>query len=166
MTPAIPPDAAFAIGGRVPAEVAELLAEARRIRDGWAAAVREATQAASTEATAQHLAAFARWRSSIEAERRADAVTLAVALAERALRVQLDPTHLAATLDAIAADASTPTVVALHPDDATALEGWPCPDGFVLRATPGLQRGDLIVSDRLGRRDLRLRTRLEGVLPP
>ena len=164
MKPVIPPDHAFAVAGRVPAAVGAVLAEARRIRDGWAQALEAARLEARTQASAEHhahlrrgLRALHRWAEAERARLQTEARALAVALARRLVAVPLDLPTLTPLLTS-----GRWLVVRLHPDDAQALGS--APEGIEIIADSSLALGDVVLEGPAGRVDGRAATRLNRLV--
>lgn len=83
----VPPDAAFAVDNIVDARVRAALAEARRIRDTWQAALEEAREAARQEAQATAAQALAHQLHAVEAHRAQTTARLATAAEAEARRL-------------------------------------------------------------------------------
>lgn len=166
--PVIPPDRAFAIGGRVPGSVIEALVEARRLRDGWRAAVRRAEARAEVDARARlarRLGAVDRWMAAWRRRLRAEALELARAAAGRLVAEARGETP-AWWGGALEADLDGDAWLALHlpPDEVTAWGDAPLPRGVRLVADAGLGPGDLILVGPGGRADARVSTQVARVL--
>lgn len=158
--PAIPPPAAFTVGGRVPAAVSAALAEARRIRDAWAEAVEGARADAAAEVRQRYgrsLRALHRWAALERRRLEAQAEALAAALATRLLARPLAAEHLAALRLT-----PGPVEIRLHPTDAAAL--GPLPPPLTVVADPTLQPGDVVLTGPAGRVDARAATRVQRLL--
>jgi flagellar biosynthesis/type III secretory pathway protein FliH len=160
------------VGGRLDPRVAAVLAEARRLRDGWRAAIAAAEAAARDREASRlrrRLAAVDRWAGQFRRRLREDAVTLAQALATRLVGEALhgDARRL---LDAVATEAArlppAPWMrLRLSPADADALRAAPLPPGVQVEADPALGPGDIVIEGPAGRVDARVATRVAACLP-
>ncbi len=166
--PPLPPEAAFAIGGRVPAAVVEALREARRLRDGWRAATHRAEARAEAEARrrlARRLAAVNRWVEGARRRLRAEAMELAQAAAARLVAESRARTPLwwRPVLDA---PLEGEAWLALHlpPAEVAAWGDAPLPAGVRLVADAALGPGDLVLVGPGGRADVRVATQVASVL--
>lgn len=162
--PIIPPDRAFAVDGVVDQRVRATLAEARRIRDAWAGALRDAEVAAQAEAALNlrnQLEALSNFRDQLAIESHAATQTRAIKLA-----TQLVGAHFVTAPDAV--EAQLQAVLAARPD-------WVeirIPPGVIddiegpqwahlnLRVDPALCPGELILVGPGGTVDARFSARL------
>ncbi len=166
--PPIPGDRAFAIGGRVPEAVVAALLEARRLRDGWRAAVRRAEARAEADARARlarRLEALERGLAALRARLRDEALALARAAAARLVA----ESHREAPgwwRLALEAPLEGEAWLALHlpPDEVSAWGDTPLPPGVRLVADASLGPGDLIIEGPGGRADARVSARIARVL--
>lgn len=140
--PAIPPDAALAVAGRLDPATRAALAEARRIRDGWRGALSHARDEALAGAAAE---LEARWQAA-QAHLAEQALDLAVALATRlgvdGACARLD--DLVSILKGEPAPAGLQIRVAPATLDAARER---LPPGLPLRADPGLAPDEVSVDD-------------------
>lgn len=160
--PRIPPDRAFAVDGVVAPEVRATLAEARRIRDRWAAALDDARRAAEATASAtlaENLVQLDTLRADLRRDAAQTARQLALTLAERLLHATLsaDPARLAAWTDALLATAPD-TWIAIRVPPGTPVEHLP--ETLAVVVDPALAPGDLILEGPHGVVDARVRTRI------
>lgn len=164
--PPIPPDRAFAVDGIVDARVRATLAEARRIRDGWAealAAARREADAAAEARLVDTLGALTTLQRQLAVESREAARRLAIRLAERLLGATLeaDPARVEAWLDALITAAPAPWIVIHVP---IGLASAALPGELEIRVDPTLAPGELILEGPAGIVDARFAPRLARAL--
>ncbi len=164
MKPAIPPNHAFAVAGRIPAAVAATLAEARAIRDAWAGALTEAVEQARTAAAQEGqdrlrrgLRALHRWAALERTRLTGEARALALALAQRMVAQPLPPETLGPLLTS-----GRWVRVRLCATDAQGL--GEAPEGIEIIVDSALSPGDVILEGPAGRVDGRAATRLGRLL--
>lgn len=160
--PVIPPDRAFAVDGVVDRRVRAALAEARRIRDGWADAVAQAeadAAASAGSALRAQLEALFEYRARRAEEMHAEARTQALKLATR-----LVGAHFAASPAAV--DAQLAAITSARADwleirvpPGTPVDGAHL-DGLSVRVDPALRPGELILVGPNGTVDARFGARL------
>jgi len=143
---------------------------ALRLPTGRTEAAPTAAPADSTDFAnlAEATARLVRWREGLEAAAAEHALELGVALAARLFRERLrcEPTTWASVLGEALDGLEGPVVLTIHPDDRNDVEaalGQGLPS-VALRTDSALARGDVVVGSRIGRRDLRVRTRLAALL--